>query len=113
MKTEYRIINDGYKHFLQYKKTKTNSFLFLWHKLVYYWEYVPTDYYDTIYGRSLGSDTNRLSSYNVGDLKKWASEHIDISQYIIDTEKAIKNKKEEADHYWDEKKEKKKQVVYL
>lgn len=78
MKTEYRIVNDGYWDFLQYK----HHHKFLFFKWIS-WQYIPRPYFDKIYGRDydITHVKTEICSYNT-KLQDFIKKYPDIEEYF-------------------------------
>jgi len=77
--TEYRSVFDGYKWFLQYKKTKRFLF-FKWPA----WRDVWKPYYDPIYGRSVDTTGVKcyVHSYTSSTFECFRSQWPDVNEYF-------------------------------
>ena len=107
MKTEYRIISDGYKDFLEYKVVVVYKLFFLFKRSYEYWEYVPNGNWDYLYVMK-----ERLTSYQT-NLTKWVENHPDISEYLDEVEVKIKNQHKRRDEESAKIENRKKEVKYL
>lgn len=77
-KTKYRTISNGHWNFLQYLVVKK----FLWFKFDE-WNYVPTPYYDIIWGRDLDSTgSDRFINSLHHDIEEFVNKYPYIDEYL-------------------------------
>ena len=109
VKTQYRIVSDGFTDFIQY--LKETRFLFF---KIRRWKCVWNPYFEILSGRNFdGSGYNtlvcRYNTYLEGFVKEWPN----IEDYFVYAKKEQLRLEKKVSDYWKEYREKQKTVKYL
>ena len=108
--TKYRIVSNGYWHYLQYEII----YKFLWFWIKIRWEYVPKAYCNQTTGSYNCSDENIFVNTLSGDnLEKFVEQWPDIEPYLKITEKNQEFLEAEYEKNKEEIKKKKEEIIYI